>query len=241
MPVEGFDNQVVLDFGCGPGHDLVGFSVYSKPKKLIGIDISPSSLAEAEARLKLHNSPAKLVRLDPAQTRLPFEDESFDHIHTSGVLHHAPNLDVLLGELRRILKPGGTMNVMVYNYDSLWMHLFVAYHKRIVEQRYADLTLREAFTKTTDGEDCPIADCYTPSEFVTLVRRNGFEGKLTGVAISMHELIIAPARFAAIQDPRLPEECRRFLISLKADEHGYPTYNGNLAGLDACYRLQKAT
>jgi hypothetical protein len=38
MPVSGFDNQVVLDFGCGPGHDLVGFSIYSKPKQLIGID-----------------------------------------------------------------------------------------------------------------------------------------------------------------------------------------------------------
>src|SRR4051794_29866818 len=239
MPVRGFDNQVVLDFGCGPGHDLVGFSVYSKPKKLIGIDISTSSPAEAEARLALHDSPAKLVRLNPPQERLPFENSSFDHIHSSGVLHHTPNLDLLMSELRRILKPNGTMNVMVYNYDSLWMHLFVAYHKQIIEQQYTGKTLREAFTKTTDSEDCPIADCYTPAEFIGIAERNQFEAELSGVAISMHELIIAPARFAAIQDRRLPEECRRFLLSLKVDEHGYPTYNGELAGIDACFRLRK--
>ena len=239
MPVSGFDNQVVLDFGCGPGHDLVGFSIYSKPKQLIGIDISPSSLAEAEARLQLHNSPARLVRLDPAHTQLPFASNSFDHIHTSGVLHHVPNLDVLMKELRRILRPGATMNVMVYNYNSLWMHLFVAYHKQIVEQQYTDLTLRQAFTKTTDSDDCPIADCYTPAEFISIANRNGFEGELSGVAISMHELLIAPARFAAIQHRRLPEECRRFLLALEADKHGYPIYESQLAGIDACFRLRK--
>ena len=105
IPVKGFDDMTVLDFGCGPGNDLVDFTVYSKPKRLIGIDISPSSLAEAEAasELKLHNSPAKLVRLDPLASRLPFESGVFDHIHTSGVLHHAPNLGVLLDELLRIL------------------------------------------------------------------------------------------------------------------------------------------
>ena len=28
MPVNQADDKVVLDFGCGPGHDLVGFSQY---------------------------------------------------------------------------------------------------------------------------------------------------------------------------------------------------------------------
>lgn len=239
MPVAGFDGKAVLDFGCGPGHDLVGFTVYSKPKRLIGIDISPSSLGEAEGRLKLHDSSAKLVLLDPSAQRLPFEDAEFDHVHSSGVLHHTPNIDLLLAELRRILKPGGTMNVMVYNYDSLWMHLFVAYHKRIIEGAYAGMTLREGFAKTTDTEDCPIANCYTPSEFITIAERNGFAAIFLGAAISMHELIIAPARFNAIQDQRLPEECRRFLYALEVDRRGYPTYKGHYAGIDACYRLVK--
>lgn len=241
MPVSGFDDRVVLDYGCGPAHDLVGFSVYSKPKILIGADISQSSLAEAEARLRLHNSAAKLVLIDGNQSRLPFEDDYFDHIHSSGVLHHTPNLDLVMGELWRVLRPGGTINVMVYNHHSLWMHLFVAYQCKIINRQYSGLTLRQAFTKTTDSQDCPIADCYTPNEFISICERNGFCAKLSGVAISMHELNIAPTRFLAIQDRHLPEECRQFLLSLKTDDRGYPTYNGHYAGIDACFTLRKAT
>ena len=40
MPVSGYDGKVVLDYGCGPGHDLVGFGSFSKPSRLIGIDVS---------------------------------------------------------------------------------------------------------------------------------------------------------------------------------------------------------
>ena len=35
MPVSGFDDKAVLDFGCGPGHDLVGFTTHSRPSRLV--------------------------------------------------------------------------------------------------------------------------------------------------------------------------------------------------------------
>lgn len=239
MPVAGFDGKAVLDYGCGPGHDVIGFANYSEPSRLVAADISPSSLKEAEERLALHGKAAEFVQLDPAAQGLPFASDSFDHIHSSGVLHHMPNLDLVMTELRRVLKPGGTFNIMVYNYDSLWMHLFVAHHKQIIEKAYQGLSLRDAFTSTTDTETCPIADCYTPEEFLGIAQRNGFEGVFTGAGISMHELLIAPTRFSAIQDQLLPRECREFLLALKVDEHGYPIYNGHLAGIDACFQLRK--
>ena len=49
MPVTGKDGRVILDYGCGPGHDLVGFGLRSKPTRLIGMDVSTSSLAEADS------------------------------------------------------------------------------------------------------------------------------------------------------------------------------------------------
>ena len=63
MPVIGCDGKTVLDFGCGPGHDLVGFGVYSKPAKLVGVDLSESSLQEARYRLNLHGIEADLIQL----------------------------------------------------------------------------------------------------------------------------------------------------------------------------------
>ena len=59
---------------------------------------------------------------------------------------------------------------MVYNYDSIWVHLYVAYQKMLVENLYAGMNIREAFSRTTDGDDCPISHCYRAGEFIELVR-----------------------------------------------------------------------
>src|SRR5262245_51935468 len=45
------DDAVVLDYGCGPGNDLVGYLVHSNAKKVIGIDVSMTALRLASHRL----------------------------------------------------------------------------------------------------------------------------------------------------------------------------------------------
>ena len=240
MPVHGQDGRVVLDFGCGPGHDLIGFGTSSQPSRLIGADVSATSLQEARARLAMHSIEAELVQLEPGGTALPLEAASVDHVHTSGVLHHTANPVALLGELRRVLRPGGTMNIMVYNYESLWLHLYVAYQKCVVEGRFEGLDIRAAFARTTDGEDCPIANVYRPQEFVALGARAGLDLEFVGAAISMHEASLFAQRYAAVGNMRLRPESRRFLLDLEIDRHGLPTYQGQYAGVDGCYRLRAA-
>ena len=239
MPVTGFDGQAVLDYGCGPGHDLVGFSEYSSCKYLAGVEVSPSSLSEAKKRLQLHRADVELFLLEDKSEVLPFGDASFDHIHSSGVLHHTPDPSKVLAELTRVLKPGGTMNIMVYNYESLWLHLYVAYQRSIVEGLFPELTIGEQFAKSTDGEDCPIANCYRPQEWLQICRGAGLEGEFSGAAISMHEASLCPKRFDAIRDQRLRKESRDFLLQLEMDRHGLPLYQGHYAGVDACFRLTK--
>lgn len=237
MPVAGVDGKVVLDFGCGPGHDLVGFGVYSKPTQLVGVDLSKSSLEEARYRLDLHDIQADLIQLSPDSHRLPFPDASFDYIHSSGVLHHAPDPVSILLEFKRILKPDGEIRIMVYNRDSLWLHLYVAYQRGIIQGQFSDKSIEEQFTRSTDGEDCPISNCYHPKEWIDLCATAGLQAEFMGAAISMHEMTLLDLRFSAIQDRRLSTEHRKFLLSLKFDDKGYPLFNGNYAGIDACFKL----
>jgi ubiquinone/menaquinone biosynthesis C-methylase UbiE len=237
MPVDAQEGKTVLDFGCGPGHDLVGFATMSKPARLIAVDVSPSSIREARERLALHQAACEFIQLDPHSSALPLDGASVDYIHSSGVLHHVADADPVLREFRRVLRPSGSARIMVYNYDSVWMHLFVAYIKQIVEKTYTNLTLEEAFARTTDGEDCPIANAFRPGEFLSQVYEAGFDAVFTGAAVSMHEAKILPYRFDAIQDRRTPETSRRFLLELTFDEYGMPWYHGHRAGLDACFLL----
>lgn len=239
MPVSGFDGKSVLDYGCGPGHDLVGFGTYSSCERLVGVDVSASSISECRSRLALHGIAAETLVLDRGVVALPYPDASFDHIHSSGVLHHTEDPVAILSELRRVLKPGGTINVMVYNYESVWLHLYVAYQRTILDGLYPGVSLRDQFRHSTDGENCPISNCYRQDEWIALCESAGFDTLFNGAAISMHEASLLPLRFAAIQDRRLPVESREFLLGLRFDDWGYPLYKGHYAGVDACYRLTR--
>ncbi|MFA6127018.1 MAG: class I SAM-dependent methyltransferase [Bacteroidales bacterium] len=239
MPVSGYDNKVIVDYGCGPGNDLVGFTEFSKPQKLYGLDVSKTALIASEKRLKLHRGKIDLIHIEENENKIPLPDKSVDLIHSSGVLHHCKNLDAILMEFYRILKDDGQIQIMIYNYDSLWLHLYTAYMHQIERNLYADLDIRKAFKHTTDGPDCPISKCYKSDEFTSYVEQFGFIGKLKGVSISLTELSILPKRFDAIQNRKLPREHREFLSEIIFDEKGWPLYKNQVAGIDSCFSLKK--
>jgi ubiquinone/menaquinone biosynthesis C-methylase UbiE len=235
MPVAGFDGLSILDFGCGPGHDLVGFSLQSKPARLIGVDISPTSLGQAKSRLELHGLSAELHRVDTQKDRIPLEDASVDLVRACGVLQHMAEPETALRELRRVLKPGGRIQILAYNKDSLWRHLYVPYVLQIEEGKYADLSLDDAFTRSTDGPDCPFSRSYTKEEHTAWVEPFGFTLESYGVSVSAWEMMLLPKRFPALMDRRLSQEHRPFLSSLTFDERGLPMSGAYHAGINGCY------
>jgi ubiquinone/menaquinone biosynthesis C-methylase UbiE len=241
VPVNKADGKIVLDYGCGPGNDLVGFSIHSKPKRLIGVDVSTSSLAEAKKRLALHNAAnVELVHLSDPMSPLPFADQSIDIVHCSGVLMVLPDIDKTLREFRRIIKPDGYSQIMVYNYDSIWMHLYCGYiYKKMFSWR-ASVSKQEIFKVTTDGEECPIVDCYTSDQFKAIVARNGFKCEFLGAAMSLNELMWVSRRAEALKDEALDPEAREFLLNLTFDERQFPLHRGAVAGIDACFKLTPA-
>jgi len=239
MPVNNADGLVVLDYGCGPGNDLVGFSEFSSPKRLIGADVSPTALKASKKRLALHGKTAEFLQIDEESNKLDLPDECVDLVHSSGVLHHVKNLKIALNEICRVLKYGGRFQVMIYNYDSLWLHLYTAYTHQLEMGLYRNLDLLEAFKRTTDGPDCPISHCYRPSEFVEMVKRHGFSGDFKGASISLHELSLLPKRFNAIQNRQLKAEHRDFLSAVSFDKRGHPLVKGRVAGINACFEFKK--
>jgi ubiquinone/menaquinone biosynthesis C-methylase UbiE len=242
MPVEGHDGKRVLDYGCGTGNGLVNLVEYSKPKLLVGVDISPTAIALCTERMRLHPGPTelKLQQIENGAPKLPFDDASFDYIHCDGVIHHTPNPEEILTEFIRLLAPGGEARIYAYHYDSIWLHYYVAYQKQIKEGLYGGLSPRQAFRHCTDGEECPISNCYTAEEFVALAERAGMRGiKFIGAGVVFNEMQWVQSRFEAVASQQLAQEHRQFLRNLTFDEYGLPYSNGRAAGSAAFFSYTK--
>jgi SAM-dependent methyltransferase len=237
------DGEAVLDYGCGPGNDLTGFAIHTGARRIVGADVSPSALELARHRLALHGAGperVELVRLTDDAAGLPFADGEFDFVSSQGVLHHTSDPPAILRELHRVLRPGGEGSIMVYNRDSVFLHLHVAWELQIRDGRWPGLSVEDAFARATDGEDCPIARCYSGPEFVALLEEAGFEARYLGGYLSQWELRAMQESWAfAIADERLAPEHREFLRTLRYDYNHRPMHGDLHAGYGGAYRIRK--
>jgi SAM-dependent methyltransferase len=81
-----FKLGTLLDFGCGVGRTLVAFARIAH--HVIGLDVSPSMLKEAESNCREHR--LSNVRLQPSDDALSSITECFDMIHSCIVFQHIP-------------------------------------------------------------------------------------------------------------------------------------------------------
>ena len=95
----------VLDLGCRDG---ALSSVYAEGNSLVGVDADREALAEAE-KLGIETRWADL------DEPLPFEDASFDVAVAGELLEHLRDPQRVVGEVRRVLRPGGTFVASVPN------------------------------------------------------------------------------------------------------------------------------
>jgi ubiquinone/menaquinone biosynthesis C-methylase UbiE len=97
----------VLDVGCGGGLDaLVAASLVGFDGSVVGIDVTAEMVARA--RLAAEQSPwveASFVHANAEE--MPFEDGRFDVVLSNGCLNLSPRKRELLGEVFRVLRPGG--------------------------------------------------------------------------------------------------------------------------------------
>jgi ubiquinone/menaquinone biosynthesis C-methylase UbiE len=216
MPVIGHDDKNILDFGCGIGHDLVGFLEYSNCRSVVGVDISKKALSIASSRIGFSDLENRASVYHLKSVSLPFETNQFDYIHSSGVLHHVPDLVSVLRELRRVLTEDGRIRLMVYNSDSIWRHLYVAYVQAIKNPRFKGAHIDDVFRKSTDGINCPISRHYSLRSFSFIANPIGFHVEKIGTSISQFEVeLLKSSLDEALNHPYLNNESRTFLEAIQ--------------------------
>jgi SAM-dependent methyltransferase len=90
-----------LDLGCGDGR----LTAELDAAELTAADVSPVALERARRRLPER---ARLVELVP-DAPVPFEDGAFDLVLCAETIEHVRDVQLLLSEVRRVVRPGGTL------------------------------------------------------------------------------------------------------------------------------------
>jgi arsenite methyltransferase len=103
--------SVVLDLGCGAGTDLlIAAQMTGTDGRVIGVDMTPSMLERARASAR-EMGLANVELHESLIESLPLEDASIDVVISNGVIDLVPDKDAVFGEIDRVLRPGGRLQV----------------------------------------------------------------------------------------------------------------------------------
>jgi ubiquinone/menaquinone biosynthesis C-methylase UbiE len=128
-------DEKLLDAGCGDGG--VARLLRRRVASVVAVDVEPSDSWRDEPGLEFLVADAE---------ELPFDDESFDVVHSKDSLHHMTSPERAVAEYRRVLKQGGAALIVEANrYNpSFYLQMTLARnHQHFTRRRFRSLVARE--------------------------------------------------------------------------------------------------
>ena len=119
----------LLDVGCGDGQLLRQAS--AKYQELFGVDIAANRLKTAREKLEGLPQPSDLRTLNLDREDLPFASDYFDAVTAVAVLPFIFDVDHALGEMARVLQPGGSLVLETNNLGFIGHRLAVLFKGRL--------------------------------------------------------------------------------------------------------------
>lgn len=107
--------EKVLDLGCGNGWATRSLARANAGVQAVGVDASPKMIARAD---DLHSFTIRARYERCSFEDLAFQDGVFDRVFSMEALYYAADLDRAISEAFRVLKPGGTADVLVDFYEE---------------------------------------------------------------------------------------------------------------------------
>jgi SAM-dependent methyltransferase len=101
----------VVDIGCGAGMDaLIAAAMVGPNGRVIGVDMTPAMVEKARASVASCSVDNVEIR-EGLMEALPVEDRWADVVTSNGVLNLTPDKASALGEMYRVLRPGGRLQI----------------------------------------------------------------------------------------------------------------------------------
>jgi len=166
--------EPTLDLGCGDGHFV---STAFQKTLTAGVDLSLEAARSALRRPDVYRGVVQ-----GGGWRLPFVDRAFGSAISNSVLEHIPDLEIVLREISRVLRPGAPF---VFTVPSEWFSAFLSVRGGL--SRLGFYSMARAYTRFFDR----ISRHYhyhTPEEWCVLLHDSGFRVERHMYYFSRHAL-----------------------------------------------------
>jgi SAM-dependent methyltransferase len=144
----------VLEIGCGLA--TVGANFAFNGADYTGVELSESSLELAKQRFEVFGQTGKFYSGNAEELSSFVPVETYDLIYSFGVIHHSPQPERIISEIKRYMNESSVLKIMLYAKDS-WKNYMIESGLDQPEAQYG----------------CPIANTYTKQEVMGLL--NGYE------------------------------------------------------------------
>lgn len=101
----------LLEIGFGSGKALTAFAQLATHGKVCGIELSADMIELARLQNRSLIETGRVELKQAGLDQIPYADQSFDKVLTANTIYYWPNPQANVGEMARVLKPGGQMLV----------------------------------------------------------------------------------------------------------------------------------
>jgi ubiquinone/menaquinone biosynthesis C-methylase UbiE len=134
----------VLEVGFGSGRNVPHYP--AAVTRVRAVDPATAGRALAAERVAASPVPVEYVGLDGEQ--LPLDDASVDHVLTTWTLCTIPRVDLALAEMRRVLRPGGTVHFVEHGLApsadvARWQHRLTPIQRRVAGGCHLDRPIEQ--------------------------------------------------------------------------------------------------
>jgi 2-polyprenyl-3-methyl-5-hydroxy-6-metoxy-1,4-benzoquinol methylase len=172
-----WQGKKVLEIGCGIGTDTMNFARHGA--NVTAVDLTEKSLEVARQRAEVFGlqDRVRFIQANAEELSSYVPVETYDLVYSFGVIHHTPHPERVIEELRKYVKPGGTVKIMVYNRWS-WKVLWILFVYGKGQFWKLDRLIAE-YSEAQTG--CPVTYSYSRRHGRRLLEEHGFQVTETSV------------------------------------------------------------
>ncbi|MFC0271935.1 class I SAM-dependent methyltransferase [Metabacillus herbersteinensis] len=157
----------VLEIGCGIGTDTINFA--RAGAKVTAVDLSENSLELARKRADVFGYDVNFYHANAEELSKSVPIEEYDLVYSFGVIHHTPQPDKAIAEIRKYMGKDSQFKIMVYNRNS-WKVLWIL----LTYGKFQFSKLDEWVANYSEAQTgCPVTYSYTKKSIQSLLK--GFD------------------------------------------------------------------